>query len=367
MIPYLNLQVLHSVIKKEISDAMDRVTNNEWYILGNELAKFEEEYADFCGTEYCIGIGNGLDALHLILAALDIGQGDEVILPVNTFIATALAVSYVGAKPVFVDVDDNALIDIDKIEKAITKRTKAIIPVHLYGRITDMNRINQIASNNNLLVIEDAAQAHGAVDLVTDKKAGALGRAAEFSFYPGKNLGALGDGGAITTNDKEIYERVKCLRNYGATKKYHHIYKGFNSRLDELQAAVLRVKLKYLDKWNKERRGIAEYFCKNINNPLIRTPQFTDKDNVWHIFPVYCEDEKGLERYLLNKEIMVQRHYPVPLHLQKAYDDLGYKEGDFLYAEKLAKQEISLPIWVGMSDNDLQYICDTINSYERGK
>ena len=366
MIPYLNMRKLHSPIKKELDDAMRRVCNNEWYIAGEELEKFEEEFAQYCGVKYCVGVGNGLDALHLTLSALEIGPGDEVILPVNTFVATALAVSYVGAKPVFIDVDDNALIDINKIESKITKKTKAIIVVHLYGRIINVEIIKQIASKYEIKVIEDAAQAHGAVDLVSNKKTGSLAEAAGFSFYPGKNLGALGDGGAITTNNKVIYEKAKCLRNYGSNEKYNHLYKGFNSRLDELQAAVLRVKLKYLDNWNNERRSIAKFYCSNINNPYVRTPKSEDKNNVWHIYPIYSDEEKNLEKYLLSKEIMVQRHYPIPLHLQKAYSDLGYKKGDFINAEKLANQEISLPIWVGMNEREIETVCDTINKYERG-
>lgn len=362
MIPYLDLEKIHYSIRNELSDAIKNVMQNEWYILGEELESFEKEYSLFCGTQYCIGVGNGLEALHIILRAHDIGLGDEVIVPAHTFIATALAVSYAGAIPVFVDIDENTYdINPELIEENLTKKTKAIIPVHLYGRLADMNKINQIAKKNNLYVIEDAAQAHGA--LLQDKCAGNLGNAAGFSFYPGKNLGAMGDAGAITTNDKNLYEKAKALRNYGSDIKYYHIYQGLNSRMDELQAAILRVKLRYLDKWTVKRREIADYYSQNIKNAKIKVPLTSGADNVWHIYPIFCEYREQLQCYLHNKGIMTQIHYPIPVHLQQAYQSLGYQKGDFPVAERLADTELSLPIWYGMTKEQIDEIVFALNQF----
>ena len=287
MIPYFDLNALHAPIRKELDQAMATTVERDWYILGQELEQFEKEYAAYCGTSYCLGVGNGLDALHIILNAYGIGAGDEVIVPADTFIATALAVSYCGAVPVFVDVcEDSYNLNPALLEEKITERTKAIMAVHLYGKLADVKAIRNIAKCYNLKVIEDAAQAHGAI--IDGKRAGALGDAAGFSFYPGKNLGALGDAGAITTNDEELYEKAKALRNYGSNVKYHHIYRGYNSRMDELQAAVLRVKLKHLNNWSQERRKIAEYYVRNIDNDVIKLPRLSNMDNVWHVFPVLC-------------------------------------------------------------------------------
>lgn len=362
MIPYADFRKMHKCIKTEIESAINRVIDAEWYILGNELEQFEQEYASYCGTRYCLGVGNGLDALHIILSAYEIGVGDEVIVPANTFIATALAISYSGAVPVFVDVcEDTYNINPALIEEKITNKTKAIMAVHLYGRLADIDLINRVARKHNLLVIEDAAQAHGA--MTNGKRAGSLGDAAGFSFYPGKNLGALGDAGAITTNDEELYEKAKALRNYGSNVKYHHEYKGFNSRLDELQAAVLRVKLKYLNDWTQERRRIAEFYLKNIDNDKINLPVVSDADNVWHIFPVFCEKRDELQRYLHEKGIMTQIHYPIPVHLQEAYRELGYNKGDFSVAENIAITELSLPIWYGMTESEMKEVVQMLNAF----
>ena len=363
IIEYLNLHRIHRPIKNDIREAIMSVLDNEWYILGDELEKFEKSYAKYIGVKYCVGVGNGLDALHIILKSLEIGSGDEVIVPAHTFIATALAVSYAGATPVFVDVDLNGLIDIDKIEEKITEKTRAIIGVHLYGRLANVRKLKEIAEKRNIYFIEDAAQAHGAMDNETLKKAGSFGIAAGFSFYPGKNLGALGDGGAITTNSLAVFEKAKALRNYGAEKKYYHDYCGFNSRLDEIQAAVLNNKLKYLDKWNLERRRIAESYVSYINNSKIRLPELGQKENVWHIFPIYLDNREELRQYLLDNGVQVQCHYPVPIHLQKAYRKLNYKNGDYPIAEKIAETELSLPIWPGMRDDEIRTICEIINNF----
>lgn len=362
-IPYLNLESVHQPIQKELDDAIQSVCHKNWFILGEALEQFEQEYAKYCGVKYCIGVGNGLDALHLILRGYGIGYGDEVIVPVNTFIATALAVSYCGATPVFVDVTEDALIDVDKIEEKITHKTKAIIAVHLYGRLVNTEKLKQLADAYELKLIEDAAQAHGAVDVSTGEKAGSLADAAGFSFYPGKNLGAMGDAGAITTNDEELYQKVKALRNYGSDVKYKHIYRGVNSRLDEIQAAVLSVKLKYLDDWNRERRKIASQYINCINQSSLKLPKISGEDNVWHIFPVFPEKRDELKAYLEEHQIMSQIHYPIPLHLQQAYVDLPYKKNDFPVAEQLAEKELSLPLWPGMEEQDIERVIEVVNGF----
>lgn len=362
MVAYADFKRMHQEIQEEIQSAIAEVLQSEWYILGQQSEKFEEEYAAFCGTKHCLGVGNGLDALQLILKAYGIGSGDEVLVPANTFIATALAVSYAGADPVLVDVEEEtANIDGKELEAKITSKTKAIMAVHLYGRLADMDSICRIAQKYNLLVIEDAAQAHGAVR--KGRKAGNFGNAAGFSFYPGKNLGAMGDAGAITTNDDDLYQKVKALRNYGSVKKYQHSYQGVNSRMDELQAAVLLVKLKYLDKWTKERRRIADYYRETIRNDKIKLPLFSGTDNVWHIFPVFCKERDKLQEYLNSQGIMTQIHYPIPIHLQGAYQDLGYHKGDFPVAERMAKEELSLPIWYGMREDEIEAVVTILNQF----
>lgn len=361
MIAYSDLRLIHRQIRSELDEAYCRVMDRGWFIAGNELEKFEQEFASYCGTKYCIGVGNGLDALHIILRAYEIGEGDEVIVPANTFIATALAVSYAGALPVFVDCDRKTYnIDPALIEKRITKRTKAIIAVHLYGRVANMQSIQEIADKYGLKLIEDAAQAHGAE--FNGKRVGSLGDAAGFSFYPGKNLGAFGDAGAITTNDSELAKRVYMLRSYGSCEKYHHEVQGYNSRLDELQAAFLRVKLRYLDGWTEARRKIAEYYLKNIDCKNVRLP-YTDikKSNVWHIFPIMVQNKENLQEYLSQKGIQTQNHYPIPVHLQKAYKELGYQKGMFPFAEEYAQKEVSLPLWVGMTQEEMQEVVSCVN------
>ena len=362
-IPFLNLEPTHAAIRNEIVDAFKKTYDNNWFILGPSVESFEEEFAKYCGTDYCISCGNGLDALSIILRGYDIGDGDEVIVPSHTYIATALAVSYVGAKIVFVEPDIKTLnIDANKIEAAITKKTKAIIAVHLYGRPAEIDKIKPLCQKYNLKLIEDAAQAHGAI--YNGKRTGNLGDAAGFSFYPGKNLGALGDGGAIVTNDNELAEKVRAIRNYGSIIKYHNEYKGINSRLDEMQAEFLRIKLKYLDMWNAHRQKIAKLYLEKINNSKIILPYINSVDeSIWHVFPVRTEYRDDLINYLNNNGISTLIHYPIPIHLQISYKDLGYKVGDFKVAETISKTVLSLPIWYGISEDELNYVVNVLNKW----
>lgn len=362
-IPFVSFEPMHKEIEKEILSKFKEVYEKNWFIQGEEVEKFEEEFAKFCDSKYCIGCGNGLDALYLILRAFDIGHGDEVIVPSNTYIATALAVSYTGAKPVFVEPEmDSYNIDPELIEKAVTDKTKAIIAVHLYGQPADMDLINTIAKKYNLKVIEDAAQAHGS--LYKGKKVGSLGDAAGFSFYPGKNLGALGDAGAVVTNNKELADKIRAIANYGSHKKYHHIYKGTNSRLDEVQASFLRIKLRNLDKWNEDRRSIAEKYINGINNANIIKPVEADyAKHVWHLFVIRTERRDEFQKYLNDNGIGTTIHYPIPMHMQEAYKELAISEGSLPLAEKISAEVISLPMWYGMEDEEINYVIEKINSW----
>lgn len=362
-IPWSTVSYMHKELNKELTQAFTKVLDSNWFIQGSFVKEFEDKYAEFCGTDYCIGTGNGLDAITIILKAMGIGAGDEVIIPSFTFIATALAVEYAGAKPVFVEVDpDTALIDPYIIEKAITGRTKAIIPVHLYGQPAPMYEIWEIARRYGLKVIEDAAQAHGAV--YQGKRVGALGDAAAFSFYPGKNLGALGDAGCITTNDKELAARIRAIGNYGSETKYIHDYMGVNSRLDEVQAAFLTVKLAHLEEWNEERKRIAARYLEEIRNPKIKLPIVKTGDHVWHIFAVRCSERDNLKRYLEEKGIVTNIHYPVPMHCQKAFAHYGLPRGSYPIAEELSDTELSIPIYWGMTNEQLDFVIDSINKFE---
>lgn len=364
VIPWSSFVPMENEIRDDVFKEFQKMYNASFYIQGDEYRNFNNEFADYCNTKYAIGVGNGLDALMLILKAYDIGEGDEVIVPSNTFIATALAVTYVGAKPIFVEpIIDEFNIDPSLIEKKITSKTKAIIGVHLYGQCCDMDTIKLIAKKYNLFVFEDAAQAHGA--LYKGKKAGSLGDAAGFSFYPGKNLGALGDGGAVTTNDEIIAKKIAALSCYGSDYKYHHIYKGVNSRLDEIQCGFLRIKLKNLDRWNKDRTRIANRYLSEINNPLIKLPS-VNKNNVhvWHVFGIRCNQRDKLQTYLNGLGIGTNCHYPTPMHLQKAYSDLGLVEGDLPIAEEISKTELSIPIYYGMSNEDVTYIIKALNDFQ---
>lgn len=350
-------------LDEELRGAFERVFERSWYIEGKEDEVFEKNFAEYCGAEYCVGVGNGLDALMLALKALNIGEGDEVLVPSNTYIATALAVTYVGAVPVFVEPDIRTYnIDPSKIEEKINEKTRAIMPVHLYGQPCDMNPIMKIAREHQLYVIEDCAQAHGAV--YQGKKIGTFGNAAGFSFYPGKNLGALGDAGAVVTNDKALSEKIRALGNYGSDYKYHHIYQGNNSRLDELQAAFLSAKLPHLERMNIERRRIAERYLAEIKNPEIVLPYVMDNViPVWHIFAIRCESRNELEKYLREKGIVTNKHYPIPIHMQECYQELGLKAGDLPIAEKISATELSLPMYYGMTDDEISYIIECLNEF----
>lgn len=360
MIPFLDLKAPHEELRAELRLAFERVLNSGWYIQGDELKLFEHEFASYCEVEQCIGVGNGLDALHLILRAYGIGSGDEVIVPANTYIATWLAASYAGATPVPVEPDVRTYnINPGLIEASITSRTKAIIVVHLYGQPADMDAINNIAKKHNLKVIEDAAQAHGA--RYKGRRVGSLGDAAGFSFYPGKNLGAIGDGGAVTTNDLELARKIRILGNYGSNVKYRNELKGFNSRLDELQAAFLREKLKILDKWNSRRREIASQYLERLDDQNLILP-FTPEwaEPVWHLFVVRDLKRDELQNRLAKLGINTMIHYPIPPHLQTAYAELGYLEGAFPIAECIHKEILSFPIGPHLGDQDLSEIINAI-------
>lgn len=363
-IPFVTFKPMEAELDKELREAFDRVYTRSWYIEGVEDAAFEKAFAEYCDSSYCVGVGNGLDALFLTLKALGIKEGDEVIVPSNTYIATALAVTYVGATPVFVEPDIRTFnIDPTKIEAAITKNTKAIMPVHLYGQPCDMDPIMEIAKKYGLFVVEDCAQAHGAT--YKGKVIGSFGDAAGFSFYPGKNLGALGDAGATVTNNEDLAKKVRALGNYGSDYKYHHIYKGNNSRLDELQAAFLAAKLPHLNRMNEERRRIAQKYIDGIKNEEVILPYIPEYANpVWHIFGIRCKRRDELEKFLNDAGIGTNKHYPIPMHLQECYKDLGFKEGDFLIAEEISATELSIPMYYGMTDEEVQYVIDKVNEFK---
>lgn len=362
-VPFVSFRPMERELDQELRAAFDRVYTRSWYIEGVEDAAFEQTFAEFCGVRGCVGVGNGLDALMLVLKAWGIRAGDEVIVPSNTYIATALAVTYVGAKPVFVEPDIRTFnIDPVKIEAAITERTKAIMPVHLYGQPCDMEPIMAIARKHKLLVLEDCAQAHGAT--YKGQRIGSFGDAAGFSFYPGKNLGALGDAGAVVSNDESLMEKVRALGNYGSDYKYHHIYKGNNSRLDELQAAFLAVKLPHLDRMNENRRATAQKYLEGIRNPAVVLPCVPENVcPVWHIFAIRCNRRAELEKYLNENGIGTNKHYPIPMHLQDCYKDLGFHKGDFPIAEEISETELSLPMYYGMTDAEVQYVIETVNCF----
>jgi len=362
-VPFVSFLPMEKELDKDLRAAFERVYANSWYIEGEEDKAFEKAFAEFCNVNYCIGVGNGLDALMLPLKALDIGAGDEVIVPSNTFIATALAVTYVGATPVFVEPDINTYnINPILIEEKITDKTKVIIPVHLYGQACDMQPIMEIAKRYNLYVIEDCAQAHGAT--YKGKIIGSFGDAAGFSFYPGKNLGALGDAGATVTNNKELADMVRALGNYGSDYKYHHIYQGVNSRLDELQAAFLSAKLPLMDKVNTERRRIANRYLNEIENDKIILPFVPEYAvPVWHLFSIRTENRDELAAYLAEKDIGTNKHYPIPMHLQDCYADLGVKEGELPIAEEISRTQLSLPMYYGMTDEQIDWVVECVNNF----
>lgn len=363
-VPFSELSNMHKEIEEEVLEKFKIVYEKNWFIHGEEDRLFEKEFAAFCGAKYCVGCGNGLDALYLILRAMDIKEGDEVIIPSNTYIASALAVTYTGATPIMVEpILDQFNINPKLIEEKITDKTKAIIAVHLYGQAADMDEINEIANKYNLLVLEDCAQSHGAI--YKGKKVGNLGDAAGFSFYPGKNLGALGDAGAVVTNHAKIAEKVAALSNYGSIEKYHHIYQGNNSRLDELQAAFLRIKLANLERWNKNRIETAEYYLQNIKNPLVILPKIgKSRTHVFHIFAIRCKERDRLEKYLNDHGVGTTKHYPTPIHLQEAYQSLGIQKGKLPFAEEISSTELSIPMYYGMTDEERKYVVELINCFK---
>ena len=365
MINYLSLQKITALHESEITTAVNQVLRSGWYLQGEHIALFEKNYAQYIGTKYCVTCGNGLDTLCLIFRAyIELGllkEGDEVIVPANTYIATILSITENHLTPILVEPDINTLeIDEKQIEQAITSRTRAIMLVHLYGRCAYMPFIGDICKHYNLLLLEDNAQAHGCH--FGNKRTGSLGNAAAHSFYPGKNLGALGDAGAVTTDNEQLVQTIRSLANYGSTRKYEFSFKGKNSRMDEIQAAVLNVKLPYLDKENQRRKQIAKAYLEGINNPQIRLIKDNDRDNVYHIFPILCPSRNRLQQYLKDNGIETMIHYPIPPHLQEAYKE--WNEQHYPITEFIHQQELSLPCNPTMTDEEVYQIIDSINMYQ---
>jgi dTDP-4-amino-4,6-dideoxygalactose transaminase len=364
VVPFVDLSAQYHSIESEINSAINEVLKNCSFILGKQIVEFEKAFAKFSDVRHAIGVSSGLDALRLALLAVDIGHGDEVILPANTYIATALAVSTVGGKPVLVDCDPATYnIDVTLIEKAITSSTRAIIPVHLTGQAADMDPILEVAAKNGLHVIEDAAQAHGA--LYKDRPCGSMGIMGCFSFYPGKNLGAYGDGGMVVTNDANVEERLRRLRNYGERVKYEHVEKGLNARLDTLQAAVLNVKLRHLTEWNEARAKHAEKYRDLLvsNGSLSCQKQAPFSTHIYHLFMIETDKRDALQSYLSDADIQTGIHYPKPIHLQEAYADLGYREGDFPHTENLANRILSLPMFPELRDDQIERVAAEIGKF----
>ncbi len=360
-VPFLDLLATYTELRAELDAAAARVLGGGWYVLGAEVARFEEAWAAYTGTAHCVGVASGLDALHLSLVAMGVGRGDEVIVPSNTYIATWLAVTRAGAVPVPVEPDPRTSnIDPDRIEAAVTLRTRAILPVHLYGLAAEMDAVRDIAERHCLLVLEDAAQAHGARH--RGAPAGSLGHAAAWSFYPSKNLGAFGDGGAVTTDDPAVAARLRTLRNYGSTAKYVNRERGFNSRLDELQAALLSEKLAVLDAWNARRRAIAARYLDGLAGLPLALPA-DDPGHVWHVFAVHTPDRDALAAHLAEEGVGTLVHYPIPPHLQEAYRDLGRREGDLPIAERLARETLSLPMGPHLRADDADRVVAAVRGF----
>lgn len=362
-VPFVDLKLQHSKIEREIREAIEKTTGRGDFILGEELKLFEKEFARYCGVKYAVGVNSGTDALFLGLRSLGITAGDEVIVPAFTYIATALAVTFSGARPVFVDVrQDSYNIDLDKIKKAITKRTKAIIPVHLYGQTVDMRPLLDLAREHNLKVVEDAAQAHGAVYKPDNLKAGSMGDIGCFSFYPSKNLGAFGDAGMLVTNDPHAYEKLLMLRDYGRKSKYEHTSIGYNSRLDTLQAGILRVKLRYLEEWNASRRKAAAIYNANLKDldGLITPGVAAGCDHIYHVYAVRLKERAKVMEGLKERGIGSLIHYPLPLHLQEAYKGLNYRRGDFEVSEQIAEEILSLPMFPYIEGAQINYVSDCL-------
>lgn len=362
MIPFLDLHAVNTPYHDAIEEKIRSILSRGRYLLGEENEDFCTSFAEYCGTKHALGVGNGLEALELLLRGYDFGSGDEIIVPANTFIATILAISHAGCTPILIEPDITTYnIDSTKIEKAITPRTKAIMLVHLYGQAVEMEKIWEIAQRHSLKVLEDSAQAHGAY--YQERRVGNLGDASAFSFYPGKNLGCFGDGGAITTNDTELYHKIQALANYGSYKKYHHLYKGYNSRLDEIQAGILSIKLQHLDKDNQYRREIAQYYRENITNPHIILPSCSNESShVWHLFVIRTKERSQLQQYLADNGIETLIHYPVPPHKQPAYEE--WNSLSLPITEKIHEEVLSLPISPVMQKKDIEYIVECLNRYK---
>lgn len=362
MIKFLDLYKINERLRKEINDKIAQVLDKGWYLLGKETENFEQNFAKYCGVKHCIGVANGLESLNLIIRGYGFAQGDEIIVPANTYIASILAISENGCTPILVEPDINTYnINPDLIEKKITSKTKAIMVVHLYGQAVQMQKIWALAQKYNLKIIEDSAQAHGAK--YQNKRVGSLGDASGFSFYPGKNLGCVGDGGCVTTNDDELAQKIKALRNYGSHKKYHNVFIGMNSRLDEIQAGILDIKLKFLDEDNQKRKEIAKYYRKNIKNSSIILPNVYAEDaHVWHLFVVRTKQRDNFQKYLLDNEIQTIIHYPIPPHKQECYklwNNLSYP-----ITEEIHKSVLSLPISPVMSDDEVRKVVEVVNEYK---
>ena len=360
MIPFLDLQAQYAHIGPQIEAAATKVLRSGHYVLGEEVAALEEEFAAYCGTTHAIAVNTGTSALHLALLAAGVERGDEVITTPFTFIASAAAIRYIGARPVFVDIDPKTFnIDPAKIERAITPRTRAILPVHLYGQMAAMDDILTIATRHGLAVIEDACQAHGA--LYGGQRAGSLGVSGCFSFYPGKNLGACGEGGIVVTSDAEHARKIRMLRDWGQERRYHHVVEGYNYRMDALQGAILRVKLRHLEAWTEARRAHARLYTKVLEGSGIETPlEAPGNRHVWHIFAIRTRDRDALRSQLLREGVETGLHYPIPVHLQPAYADLGYQRGDFPHAEAAADTVLSLPIYPELSERNVEIIADLV-------
>lgn len=362
-VPFLDLKYVNNIYKNEFLSRIEKVIDNSSYILGVENQTFERKFSEFTSTKYALGVSNGLDAIQLSLLAAGVKSGDEVIVPAHTFIATWLAVSNLNARPVPVEVDDYYCISPSLIETAVTPKTKAIIAVHLYGHPCDMDAINSIAQKYNLVVIEDNAQAQGA--LYKNRLSGSLADLGATSFYPGKNIGAMGDAGAITTSNYDFYNKLKMLRNYGSSEKYIHDVLGFNNRMDEIQAAVINIKLKFIDEWNEERRKIAKNYLSELKGvEEIVLPKIDQNVNpVWHLFVIRLKQRNQLQEYLLKNNIQTLIHYPIPPHLQKAYSHLSYQKGAFPFTEEISQTVLSLPIYPGLSEEKQEYVINTIKSF----
>jgi len=364
---FLNIRSINARNKQQLMQAFEQVLDSGWFILGNAVKNFEQEFATFCGTKHCIAVANGLDALILIFEGYKkmgiMKQGDEVLVPANTYIASILAISKAGLQPVLIEPDINTyLIDPSMMEEKITPKTKAILPVHLYGQLCNMKEISTIAKKYSLKVIEDSAQSHGAI--INNKRSGAFGDASGFSFYPGKNLGTFGEGGGVITNSDAYYKKMCSLRNHGSTVRYYHDEIGYNWRMGGIEGAVLEVKLKYIDQWNARRKEIAARYKSEIKNDKITFQAMPEwGDSAYHLFVVTVPDREDFMQYMNKHEIFPGLHYPVPCHLQKAYEHLGYKKGDFPHSEYLAEHCVSLPIYAELKEEDVTRVIETINAY----